>query len=174
LFLLPGERTQLHIFEERYKALMDHCFDNVNVFGLACNAHENLQNMGSLVKVSRVLKRYSNGEMDIEILCLGLFRLKKFYYKMENAPWPGGYVEPLENLLIESSEERIEENGNDPKQRSLLSKALDLKMSLTDKLTFAKLSTPESQERFLDSREKLMNLLETQEDARFENTIYLN
>jgi hypothetical protein len=47
-------------------------------------------------------------------------------------------------------------------------------MSLTDKLTFAKLSTPESQERFLDSREKLMNLLETQEDARFENTIYLN
>ena len=177
LFLLPGERTQLHIFEDRYKALMHHCLNKHNVFGLACNARENVQNLGSLVRISKVIRRYAGGEMDVEIECFGLFRLRKFFYRMEDASWPGGLIEAWTNPLMELSEDdelKSNEDGRHIDPKSVLNAILGLQLSLTDKLAFARISDPVKQNEFLESRKRLLSLLTEQEDARFEDSIYLN
>lgn len=173
LFLLPGEKTQLHIFEERYKELINHCMEETNVFGIACNAHENSYNLGSMVRISKVIKRYNNGEMDIEVTCFGLFRLKKFFYRLEHVPWPGGYVEAWNNPLLiipyepDETEYALIDNP-------ALSAAIGLQMSIGDKLKFAAITEQEDQHEFIDSRKRLMTLLKEQEEARFEKSIYLN
>lgn len=172
LFLLPGEKTQLHIFEDRYKTLVNDCMEGTNSFGLACNARENTFNLGSLVRISKVLKRYPGGESDIEIVCYGLFRLKKFFYRLEEAPYPGGYVEIYRNPLFEKP--IAAPSAAVQRQASLLDIAIGLQLDVADKLRFARIQDGRKQQHFVESRKRLMALLLEQERARYEDLLYLN
>jgi len=170
LFLLPGERSELHIFEERYKELVRHCVSENEVFGIACNARENWKNFGSLVRISSILKHYEQGEMDVEIECIGLFRLKKFFYTVDERLWPGGYVEDWSNPLLPESEqlESVPHGSADSTD------IYDLNLSLSDKLRFASIIDGSAQSEFVASRKRLLELLEEQEEACYNDLIYLN
>lgn len=170
LFLLPGERSELHIFEERYKELVRHCVSEDEVFGIACNARENWKNFGSLVRISSILKHYEQGEMDVEIECIGLFRLKKFFYTVDEQLWPGGYVEDWSNPLLPDLDHwKVALDGH--AQRTNI---YDLNLSLSDKLHFASIVDGPAQSEFLASRKRLLELLEEQEEACYNELIYLN
>lgn len=170
LFLLPGERSELHIFEDRYKELVRHCISENEVFGIACNARENWKNFGSLVRISSVLKHYEQGEMDVEIECVGLFRLKKFFYTVDDQLWPGGYVENWSNPLLNELDSFDTVLEPDAEEIDIY----ELNLSLSDKLRFASITDTPSQSEFVNSRLRLQKLLVEQEEACYNELIYLN
>src|SRR6478735_4333462 len=78
MVLFPGETTKLYIFEERYKQLVDDCLDNGAAFGIPFMEKGKVQKFGCECKISRVLKTYDNGGMDILIEATGIFRILEF------------------------------------------------------------------------------------------------
>ncbi len=65
LLPLPGELVPLHIFEPRYKQLLEDA-ENADIhFGIYFNNTINEEKIGSLMKLESVIKRYPRGESDI-------------------------------------------------------------------------------------------------------------
>jgi Lon protease-like protein len=72
--LFPGASLPLHIFEERYKEMIDICIEEESAFGVVRAQQEGLAVIGCTARVLRVLQRYSDGRMDI--LCRGDIRFE--------------------------------------------------------------------------------------------------
>jgi Lon protease-like protein len=76
LVLFPGMPLSLHIFEERYKLMVNECLDQKKEFGIVFfNGHQ-IQDVGCSAVIMRVLKEYSDGKLDI--ICVGK---KRFFIK---------------------------------------------------------------------------------------------
>jgi Lon protease-like protein len=76
LVLFPGMPLSLHIFEERYKLMVNECLDQKKEFGIVFfNGHQ-IQDIGCSAVIIRVLKEYSDGKLDI--ICVGK---KRFFIK---------------------------------------------------------------------------------------------
>jgi len=78
MVLLPGEIKTLHIFEERYKQLVADCLDNEAHFGIPFMHQKAMGDYGIEVKISNVIKLYENGELDIAIEAIRVFKIIKF------------------------------------------------------------------------------------------------
>lgn len=78
LVLLPGETTKLHIYEERYKQLINECMINHASFGIPYMEKGAITGYGCEVKIKRILKTYDHGEMDILIEGSNLFKLIEY------------------------------------------------------------------------------------------------
>ncbi|MEY4930630.1 MAG: hypothetical protein RI909_1354, partial [Bacteroidota bacterium] len=64
IFPLPGEMVPLHIFEPRYRQLLEDAEKKDITFGIYYNHTTNSEKLGSLVKLESVIKRYKTGESD--------------------------------------------------------------------------------------------------------------
>jgi Lon protease-like protein len=78
LFLFPGETTKLHIFEERYKQLVEECLENSAAFGIPYFERGQLQKYGCEVKINRILKNYENGALDILVEGIAIFKIMDY------------------------------------------------------------------------------------------------
>jgi ATP-dependent Lon protease len=67
LVVFPGSKYPLHIFEERYKILLQKCLRENSGFGIVAFIDKHISDVGVYVKVSDVLKTYINGEIDIVV-----------------------------------------------------------------------------------------------------------
>ena len=67
LVVFPGSKYPLHIFEERYKILLQKCLKENSGFGIVAFIDKRISDVGVYVKVSDVLKTYINGEIDIVV-----------------------------------------------------------------------------------------------------------
>ncbi|MBU1100312.1 MAG: LON peptidase substrate-binding domain-containing protein [Bacteroidetes bacterium] len=72
LVMFPGAKYPLHIFEERYKLLIKYCIENDEGFGIVAASDENPYKVGCFVRISKILKRYENGNLDLTVT--GLYR----------------------------------------------------------------------------------------------------
>jgi Lon protease-like protein len=98
IFVLPGGFAQLHIFEPRYKALVNHTLEAASAFGILTTFPENEPNLGTLVRIVEVTKRYPDGRMDILIKGESLFQLVDFEYASASKPYPHGTIIPVDSL----------------------------------------------------------------------------
>jgi Lon protease-like protein len=91
---LPTEYVPLHIFEERYKTMVERCLDQDSEFGILWMSDEELKQTGCAVRIDRVLERMDDGRLNI--LCQGTrpFRLVE---RQDDLPYPAGTVEFLED-----------------------------------------------------------------------------
>jgi len=62
---LPGLPIPLHIFEERYKQMIQDCLNRDGPFGIVLFQGERMHDVGCTVRVLQVIKRYNDGRMDI-------------------------------------------------------------------------------------------------------------
>jgi hypothetical protein len=92
LLPLPGELVPLHIFEPRYKSLLQDAETNDTQFGIFFNHENNKEKIGSLMRLESVLKRYHGGEADIIVKCTDIFSLDKLYRTYKSKSYPGGDV----------------------------------------------------------------------------------
>jgi len=92
LLPLPGEFVPLHIFEPRYKQLLQDAESNDIVFGIYFSHEINILQVGSLMRLESVLKRHPNGESDIIVKCNNIFTLDKLYRTFKTKDYPGGDV----------------------------------------------------------------------------------
>ena len=67
--LFPGASLPLHIFEERYKQMIDLCLADESSFGVVQAQQNGLAVIGCTARVLRVIHEYQDGRLDI--LCRG-------------------------------------------------------------------------------------------------------
>jgi len=72
--LLPEFPLPLHIFEEKYKLLVDYCITNDTAFGVVFTIGNRIQKVGCTAKIIQVYNKYDDGKLDI--LTLGQNRFK--------------------------------------------------------------------------------------------------
>lgn len=91
----PGETVPLHIFEDRYKELIEDCRKEAITFGIPVYLNERLQ-FGTEVQLVEVVNTYPEGAMDV--VCLGrqVFELLTFEAQMKDKLYAGGMVRFLD------------------------------------------------------------------------------
>ena len=63
--LFPRTPLPLHIFEERYRAMIGASMREESEFGIVLATHEGIVNMGCTAVVDQLLKHYKDGRLDI-------------------------------------------------------------------------------------------------------------
>jgi Lon protease-like protein len=87
---LPGEAIPLHIFEERFKAMMNECLRSEREFGIVWLSDEELRDIGCACRIERVLERTEDGRMNL--LTRGT-RPLRIVERQGHLPYPAGIVE---------------------------------------------------------------------------------
>lgn len=89
---LPTETVPLHIFENRYKLMIEECLEHGREFGIVWLSENELKPIGCACEIERMLERDEDGNMDIIARGTQPFLLIE---RQEDYPYPAGIVEPL-------------------------------------------------------------------------------
>lgn len=89
---LPGEIVPLHIFEERFKAMMEACLADEREFGIVWMADDGLREVGCACEITEVVDRTEDGQLDILTRGTRPFQLLE---REDRLPYPAGVVEFL-------------------------------------------------------------------------------
>jgi uncharacterized protein len=73
IVVYPGEELNLHIFEPRYKQLINECAESKKPFGIPAVINDEVKDIGTLVKVIEISKTYDDGKMDVKTEGLEVF-----------------------------------------------------------------------------------------------------
>jgi Lon protease-like protein len=92
LVALPSELVPLHIFEERYKAMIERCLEEPSEFGIVWVADDGLRPIGCACEVAEVLERFDDGRINLVARGTRAFRIEE---RQEHLPYPAGVVEFL-------------------------------------------------------------------------------
>lgn len=103
----PGEKVPLHIFEERYKQLIDDCKTHALTFGIPVYIKDNIS-YGIEVQLMEVVTTYENGEMDIVCVARQIFKILTFDNEMDGKAYAGGVVQFLDNINDGENSEKME------------------------------------------------------------------
>src|ERR671939_387054 len=94
LVALPTELVPLHIFEERYKAMIARCLAEPTEFGIVCVADDGVRDVGCACEVAEVLERFEDGRINLVARGTRAFRVVA---RQEDLPYPAGTVEFLDD-----------------------------------------------------------------------------
>ena len=94
LVALPGELVPLHIFEERYKTMMDECLDSGGEFGIVWMSDDGLREIGCACTIERVLERMDDGRMNLLARGTRPFRVLE---RQAHLPYPAGLIEFIDD-----------------------------------------------------------------------------
>ena len=97
IVVYPGEQLNLHIFEPRYKQLIQECFETKKPFGIPPVMDEKLKEMGTLVQVLEISKVYDDGKMDIKTEGLMVFRILEMIRELPEKLYSGAIVNYPDN-----------------------------------------------------------------------------
>jgi Lon protease-like protein len=103
IVVFPMESVHLHIFEPRYKQLIRECSTAKKPFGIPVVLNNKLQDVGTLVHVTDVVQVYENGEMDIKIQGIKIFRSLEIIKTVPDKLYSGAIVNYPENAGGEGS-----------------------------------------------------------------------
>jgi Lon protease-like protein len=91
---LPGEAIPLHIFEERYKTMMNECMRDEKEFGIVWLADDGLRETGCACTIERVLERMEDGRINLLARGTRPFRVVE---RQAHLAYPAGVIEFLED-----------------------------------------------------------------------------
>ncbi|MEL6631708.1 MAG: LON peptidase substrate-binding domain-containing protein [Bacteroidota bacterium] len=92
LVVFPGEQLRLHIFEERYKQLINECLEQSSTFGIPTVIDQHVVTIATEVKVVAFDRKYANGEMDITTEGIQRVRIDSFFQESPDKLYPGGEI----------------------------------------------------------------------------------
>ncbi|MEO8111932.1 MAG: LON peptidase substrate-binding domain-containing protein [Ginsengibacter sp.] len=98
IVVFPGENLNLHIFEPKYKQLINECHQAKKPFGIPVVIDNKLSELGSLVEIAEISKVYDTGEMDIKTKGLGIIRMLEIIKEVPQKLYSGAIVSYLENI----------------------------------------------------------------------------
>jgi len=91
--LMPGAPLPLHIFEERYKQMVDECLESESEFGMVLADESGTRRVGCTAKIVELVERYEDGRMLILVEGSRRFKLNSI---LTGKPYYVGEVEYLE------------------------------------------------------------------------------
>jgi Lon protease-like protein len=122
---IPSESVPLHIFEDRYRRMIEHCLlaepnSPAGEFGIIWLSDEELKQVGCACAIERVLERMDDGRLNILVRGTRPFRLLE---RQDELPYPAGVVE----FLAEQPEPADEQAGASARElyRDLVEQATD-------------------------------------------------
>lgn len=161
IFPLPGEMVPLHIFEPRYRQLLEDAEKKDISFGIFFNHTSNTNKLGALVKLESVIKRFASGESDIIVKCVDVFTMNTMQRTFKDKLYPGGDValwnvdlqKPVVNKLQEEFDIYLKLLMMSPTEgvTSIFHIANELSLDNQDRLKFVE-ANEEKKEVFLLSR----------------------
>ncbi|WP_373513960.1 LON peptidase substrate-binding domain-containing protein [Persicitalea sp.] len=102
LVAYPGEKLNLHIFEERYRQLINECLAEEKTFGIPTFLDDRLPGCGTEMKVVALHERHPDGSMDISTEGIRVFKIDTFENPVADKLYAGGEITflPEETDLI--------------------------------------------------------------------------
>jgi Lon protease-like protein len=120
LVVLPSELVPLHIFEERFKTMIEVCLANDTEFGVIWLADDGLHEVGCACQIERVLEKFDDGR--INLLARGT-RPLRVIERQRDLAYPAGVVEFLTDAA-EAPEQALVDAARDA-YSELVRKATD-------------------------------------------------
>jgi Lon protease-like protein len=90
LVALPSEQVRLHIFEDRYRTMINACLEQGREFGIVWLAEDELKLVGCACEIARVLERMEDGRLNILARATRPFRLVA---RDDSLAYPAGTIE---------------------------------------------------------------------------------
>lgn len=128
IVVYPGESLNLHIFEPRYKQLINECYTSGKLFGIPAVIENRLQDYGTLVRITEITKVHENGEMDIKTTGDKVFRILEVIKEIPEKLYSGAIVNYPSNF----------EHGSPEVMRRVLSSIRELHRMLNVNKDFNK------------------------------------
>ncbi|PUZ28765.1 peptidase S16 [Chitinophaga parva] len=104
----PDEQLNLHVFEPRYKQLIQEATAEKRAFGIPSVLQKNVLEYGTLVEVVRIDKIYDSGEMDVVTKGLQVFRILETIRQVPDKLYSGAIVNYPANDMKTNERLRLE------------------------------------------------------------------
>lgn len=98
IVVYPGEKLNLHIFEDRYKQLIRECREENKPFGIPPVLNNKVEEIGTLVQVEEIVHTNSDGTMDITTKGVSVFRVLEIIQTVPDKLYSGAIVDYPENV----------------------------------------------------------------------------
>ncbi len=180
--LFPGAMLPLHIFEERYKTMIDSCLEDDLPFGVVLftgdqESVSSIRSVGVLARISEV-ERMSDGRMNIMTEGEARFRISRFTSRapawraevdfLDDRPEPDSVLSPLGGelgeLYLEAYRKGLELTGQKPGEVELPTSATELSFMVSYVLDMGVAAQQELLET-TSVRDRLTTLIEYLKEA---------
>ena len=92
LVALPTESVPLHVFEDRYRRMIEECLLTEREFGIVWRSEDELKQVGCACEIEEVLERMDDGRLNILARGTRPFCLIE---RQDDLPYPAGAIELL-------------------------------------------------------------------------------
>ena len=98
--VFPTENLNLHIFEPRYKQLVEDCYGEKKPFGIPVVLDKGIAEVGTLLEITEVVEVHADGKMDIRTKGLSVFSVLEIVKQLPNKLYQGAVVSyPTNNIV---------------------------------------------------------------------------
>jgi Lon protease-like protein len=104
IVVYPGESLNLHIFEPRYRQLINECHSSNKPFGIPPVIEKRVQDYGTVVRIKEITTVHENGEMDIKTEGEKVFRVLEVIKEIPDKLYSGAIVNYPANHEMGSAE----------------------------------------------------------------------
>ncbi len=104
--MLPTEIVPLHIFEERYKTMIEECLARESEFGIVWLSDDGLREIGCACRIDRVLEKLEDGRINLLARGTRPFRVIE---RQRHLAYPAGVIEFLTDPPEEPDPEQVEQ-----------------------------------------------------------------
>jgi Lon protease-like protein len=155
---LPHESVPLHIFEQRYRTMIERCLQaepgtTEREFGILWLSEQELKPIGCACEVERVLERMDDGRLNILARGTRPFRLLE---RQDDLPYPAGVVE-----FLSEPEEQPDTGAGDAARalyRELVLDATDREIDASELEQMSAYSMAATVEFDIDAKQELLEL----------------
>jgi len=99
IVVYPGEQLNLHIFEPRYKQMIRECLKENKPFGIPTVLDNKIEEFGTLMEVTELVKEFESGEMDIRTQGKSVFRMLEVVKSIPDKLYHGAIVDYPANII---------------------------------------------------------------------------
>lgn len=128
IIVYPGEKVNLHIFEDRYKQLISEVSKEKKFFGIPPVIKSKIAETGTQVEIAEIAKQYDDGKMDITVKGVSIFRILEVIESIPAKLYSGAIVKHQQN----------EENKSDRQLKTVLTAIRELHRLLNTNKDFKK------------------------------------
>lgn len=102
LLVFPGQYLNLHIFEPRYKQLINECKEANKTFGIPSVFKDTLKEYGTEMELLEISKVYESGEMDIKTKGVKIFRIMEVLREVPEKLYSAAIVYEVPHLPFDT------------------------------------------------------------------------
>ncbi len=99
IIVYPNEPLNLHIFEPRYKQLVKECIETPKTFGIPVVLGKKVQEYGTVIEITQLVKEYPGGEMDVRARGVNIFRVLEIIKEIPDKLYSGAIVNYPKNII---------------------------------------------------------------------------